>query len=82
LPQISNADVIVETVNVEQASKVVVRATPRNGATIAGVRFQNATEVNAKIKQVISENPLKIHWEATVPTLPGYSAIQARIVRP
>jgi hypothetical protein len=82
LPQISNANVIVETVNVEQASKVVVRATPRNGATIAGVRIQDATEVTAKIKQVISENPLKIHWEATVPTLPGHSAIQARVVRP
>jgi hypothetical protein len=25
---------------------------------------------------------LKLRWEATVPTLPGYSAIQARIVRP
>jgi hypothetical protein len=42
----------------------------------------DAIEVTATIKQVISEKPLKIHWEATVPTLPGHSAIQARIVRP
>lgn len=82
LPTGSTAYVIIETVNVEQASKVVVRITPRNGATIGGLKLQDATEVNATIKEVISENPLKLRWQATVPTLPGHSAIQARVVRP
>jgi hypothetical protein len=82
IPLVSSAIVTVETVNVEQASKVIVRVNPRNGMTVNGVPVRNATEVTATIKQVISENPLKIHWEATVPTLPGHSAIQARIVRP
>jgi hypothetical protein len=82
LPIGSNATVIVETIKVEQASRVIVRVTPRNGMTVNGVQVRNATEVNATIKQVISEDPLKIHWEAIVPTLPGHSAIQARIVRP
>jgi hypothetical protein len=82
LPSVSTVVVLIETINVEQASRVVVRATPQNGATVGNVPVHTAPRVNATIKQVISENPLKIHWEATVPTLPGHSAIQARIVRP
>jgi hypothetical protein len=82
LPLVSSVSIVVETVNVEQASKVVVRLTPRNGMTVSGARKTNAAEVNATIKEVLSETPLKLRWEATVPTLPGYSAIQARIVRP
>jgi hypothetical protein len=82
LPLVSGVSVIVETTNVEKASSVIVRATPRNGMTVGTSTVLNATEVNAKIKEVVSETPLKLRWEATVPTLPGYSAIQARIVRP
>jgi hypothetical protein len=76
------ANVIVETLNVERASRVVVRVTPRNGMTVNRVAVRNATEVNATIKEVVSESPLKLRWQAVVPTLPGHSAIQARIVRP
>lgn len=82
LPLVSSANVVVETVNVEQVSKVIVRITPRNGRTVDGVQSADLAEVNATIKEVVSETPLKLRWEATVPTLPGYSAIQARIVRP
>jgi hypothetical protein len=82
LPLVSSANVVVETINVEKASKVVVRVTPRNGMTVSGTKVTAATEVNATIQEVVSEVPLKLRWEATVPTLPGYSAIQARIVRP
>ncbi|MFN5961543.1 MAG: hypothetical protein ACK5CW_08690 [Verrucomicrobiota bacterium] len=84
LPLVSSVNVIVETINVENNSgtKVIVRVNPRNGMTINGSIVRNATEVNATIKEVVSEVPLKLRWEATVPTLPGYSAIQARIVRP
>jgi hypothetical protein len=82
LPLVSGVSVIVETINVEKASSVIVRATPRNGTTVAQSQVTYATEVNATITEVVSETPLKLRWEATVPTLPGYSAIQARIVRP
>jgi hypothetical protein len=75
-------NVIVETLHVEKASKVVVRVTPRNGMTVLGEYRTNATEVNATIKEVVSEDPLKLRWQATLPTLPGHSAIQARVVRP
>ena len=87
----SSAEVVVETENVEQASQVIVRITPRNGM-VRNVTDGNgnqqartladATEVVAVVKEVVSTSPLKIHWRATVPTLPGYSAIQARVIRP
>jgi hypothetical protein len=82
LPLVSSVNVIVETLHVEKASKVVVRVTPRNGMTVLGEYRTNATEVNATIKEVVSEDPLKLRWQATLPTLPGHSAIQARVVRP
>ena len=91
LPLVNSAEVVIETENVEQASRVIVRITPRNGMTVnttdANGNQQarlttNATEVVATLKEIISTNPLKIHWKATVPTLPGYSAIQARVIRP
>ena len=84
LPLVSGVNVIVETLNVEKAASVIVRATPRNGMVVAPDTdaVTNAAEVNATIKEVVSETPLKLRWEATVPTLPGYSALQARIVRP
>lgn len=82
LPLVSGVNVIVETLNVEKAASVIVRATPRNGMRVGTDKVSNAAEVNATIKEVVSETPLKLRWEATVPTLPGYSALQARIVRP
>lgn len=82
LPLVSSVNVIVETLHVEKASKVVVRVTPRNGMTVLGENRTTATEVNATIKEVVSEDPLKLRWQATLPTLPGHSAIQARVVRP
>jgi hypothetical protein len=91
LPLVSSAEVIIETENVEESSQVVVRITPRIGL-VRNVRDSNgnqqartladATEVVAVVKEVLSASPLKIRWRATVPTLPGYSAIQARVIRP
>jgi hypothetical protein len=91
LPLVSSADVIIETINVEEASTVMVRIAPRNGmvvnetgvnGVVRTVNKRQATEVKAAIKQIVSTNPLVIHWEATVPTLMGYSAVQARVIRP
>ena len=82
LPMGDSAVVLVETVNVEEASKVIVRITPRNGMTVGGVQQSNATEVNAVVKEVLATTPLTIRWEATVPTLPGSAALQARVIRP
>ena len=82
LPLVSQVEVIVETENVENASKVFVRITPRNGMTVGGTAKTDATEVAAVVDQQISTSPLKLRWKATLPTLMGHSAIQARIIRP
>ena len=91
LPLVSSVQVVVETVNVEQASTVVVRVTPRNGMIVNTTDTngnpttrdtRDANEANATVQQVVSTNPLTIRWAATVPALPGHSAVQARIIRP
>ncbi|HOY57195.1 MAG TPA: hypothetical protein PK640_03540, partial [Verrucomicrobiota bacterium] len=74
LPSVSSTTVVIETTNVEQASAVTVRATPRSNG--------NYTETAASVSQVVSENPLVLRWTATVPVNPGYSAFQVRVVRP
>jgi hypothetical protein len=82
LPLVSQVEVIVETVNVESASQVFVRITPRNGMTVAGKAKTEATEVAAVVDQQVSTTPLKLRWKATLPTLMGHSALQARVIRP
>lgn len=74
LPLVTSTEVIVETVNVEQASQVKVRITPRDNA--------NYSEVAATYSSTVSTNPLTIRWAATIPTKMGYSALQARVIRP
>lgn len=74
LPQVTTTPVIVETTNAETASTVKVRVTPRaNG---------NYTETTATLTQTNSTNPLVLRWTANVPVNNGYSAVQARVVRP
>jgi hypothetical protein len=74
LPQVSSTPVVVETVNVESASVVKIRVTPRaNG---------NFTETNAVLESIVSSDPLVIRWTNNVTVTNGYSAIQARVVRP
>ena len=75
LPRVASTTVIVETTNVEQASVVTVRATPRSNAS-----FSEATAT--PILPVISEDPLVIRWTANVPVNDGFSAIQVKVVRP
>ena len=82
LPLVSQVEVILETVNVESASQVFVRVTPRNGATVAGTQKTDATEVAAVVSQTVSANPQILRWKATLPTLMGHSALQARVIRP
>ncbi|MCX6924699.1 MAG: hypothetical protein NT154_16020 [Verrucomicrobia bacterium] len=74
LPEVSTATVVVETVNVEAASQVFVRLTPRMNA--------DATEVQATLQETVLEDPLTIRWRAIFAVGPGYSAVQARVVRP
>lgn len=74
LPQITSATVVVETTNVEKASTVKVRATPRSNGTFS--------ETEAAMTTVVSEDPLVLRWTANVPVMDGYSAIQAKVVRP
>lgn len=74
LPQTNTAEVVIETTNVEQASQVKVRLTPRANA--------NATVVDATYSSQVSASPLVLRWTATVPVNTGYSAVQVRVVRP
>ena len=74
LPRVSSTTVVVETTNVEQASVVTVRATPRSNG--------NFSEATATVTQVVSEDPLVIRWTANVPVNDGYAAIQVKVVRP
>jgi plastocyanin len=74
LPETTTTAVLIETTNVEQASTVQVRLTPRSNA--------NATVVNATVESVVSTSPLVVRWVADVPVNTGYSAVQVRVVRP
>lgn len=74
LPQVTNATVVVETTNVEAASVVTVRASPRSNG--------NFTQATAAVTQLVSEDPLVLRWTANVPVNAGYSAIQVKVVRP
>ena len=74
LPEVSSTQIVVETTNVEQASQVEVRVTPRFNA--------NYTTVNAVIESVVSEDPLVIKWIADLPVNVGYSAVQVKVLRP
>jgi hypothetical protein len=74
LPRVSSTTVVLETANVEQASVVTVRATPRSNG--------NFSEAPASVTEVISQDPLVARWTANVPVQDGYSAIQVKVVRP
>ncbi len=74
LAQTASTQVVIETTNVDQASQVQVRVTPRAGA--------NATVTNAAVSTVVSTTPLVVRWTATLPVTVGYSAVQVKVVRP
>jgi hypothetical protein len=74
LPRVTNTTVVVETTNLERASVVTVRATPRSDG--------NFTQANAAVTSVVSEDPLVLRWTANVPVKDGYAAIQVKVVRP
>lgn len=75
LPQGTTTPVIIRTENVEQASVVQVRITPRSNA--------NFTTVNATIDTSATGLPPNVlQWVANVPTNVGYSALQVKVVRP
>ncbi|MCI0541754.1 MAG: hypothetical protein L0Z50_41685 [Verrucomicrobiales bacterium] len=74
LPLVAATQVVVETENAEQQSVVKVRVTPRANA--------NHSEVTATFDQQISANPLVLRWIANLTVNPGYSAVQARVIRP
>ncbi len=74
LPLTSSTQILVETKNVEQASQVKVRGTPRSNG--------NFTEVVATVDSIVSNDPLVIRWKADLPVNVGYSAVQAHVIRP
>jgi len=74
LPETNSTQVIVETTNVEQASQVKVRVTPRDTT--------NPSIIDATVDTVVSTSPLVIRWTADLPVKIGYSAVQVRVIRP
>jgi hypothetical protein len=74
LPQTASTQVIVETTNVEQASQVLVRGTPRTSGRYS--------EVGAGTPSIVSTDPLVIRWTANLPVQVGYSAVQVKVIRP
>jgi hypothetical protein len=74
LPQTTNTAVVVQTVNAETASQVLVRVTARANAEF--------TETPATLVQTNSLNPLTLTWVANVPVNAGFSSLIARVIRP
>jgi hypothetical protein len=74
IPTTATTPAVIETTNVEQASQVKVRITPRD--------TYNFTEVDATYASTVSTSPLVIRWTATLPTNLGYSAVQVKVIRP
>ena len=66
--------VVVETTNVEEASQVQVRVTPRTNVAY--------TTVDATVDTIVTATPLVIRWVADVPVRTGYSGLQVKVVRP
>lgn len=74
LPEASTTQIVIETTNVEEASSVEVRVTPRANA--------NASVIAASVDSVLSADPLVVRWVADLPVNVGYSAVQVQVVRP
>jgi hypothetical protein len=74
LPNSTNATVIVQTVNAETASQVLVRVSPRANGYYS--------ETAATLIQTNSLNPLVLTWSATVPVKSGFASLIARVIRP
>jgi plastocyanin len=75
LPETTTIQVVIETTGVEQAAQVQVRLTPRSNG--------DAVVVDATMDSVVAPGPPEIlRWIADVPVGNGYSAVQAKVVRP
>ncbi len=74
LPQVTTTPVVIETVNVEEASVVSVRVTPRSDGDF--------TETVAAVTEVLDDDPKTVRWTADVPVKNGYAAMQVKVVRP
>lgn len=72
VPETATTQAVIETTNVEQASQVLVRLTPRSDG--------NATVITAVRDESVNVDPLR--WTADLPVNIGYSAVQVRVVRP
>ena len=74
LPQVTTTPVVIETTNVESASVVSVRVTPRSDGDF--------TSTVASVTETVSADPLVLRWTANVPVKNGYAAMQVKVVRP
>lgn len=74
IPTSDTTEAIIETTNVESASQVKVRITPRD--------TYNFTEVAAALDASANTTPPVLRWKAALPTKLGYSAVQVKVIRP
>lgn len=74
LAETTSAQIVIRTTNVEQASTVQVRLTPRSGA--------NAQVIAAAVDSVVNPTGPVIEWVADLPVATGYSAVQVHVIRP
>lgn len=75
IAETKTTNVVVETVNVEEAAEVFVRITNRNAD-------HQEVAASSDTKEVVTRSPLTIRWTVSVPVELGYSAMQVRVVRP
>ena len=76
LAETSTVEIIAETTNVEPESQVIVRLSARNN----DVDPEVITAV--RIDPPLSTDPLVYQWSANLPVNAGFSAVQARVIRP
>ncbi len=76
LASTATTTVVIETTNVEAASTLKVRGTPRSNANYSEVTLAPNSGTT------ITTTPLVIRWTASLPVATGYNAVQVRVIRP
>ena len=74
IQQCTTTTVVMLTTNVESASRVTVRVTPRSNG--------NYTETAAYVLSTNSVSPLVLQWVANVPVQNGFASLTAHVKRP
>ncbi len=74
LSETNETQVVVETINVESASKVQVRVTPRTNVIYEVKTAERDTSI-------LEDSPIQ-RWTANIPVQVGHAAVQVKVIRP